>query len=55
MKFTEYLVMAALLVPTASVIAGVVISLAAHPEMPATSGIYATSPAAYYADMENQP
>jgi hypothetical protein len=55
MKFIEYLVMAALLVPTASVITGVVISVTAEPTMPAEASVQATSLAVYYADLEKQP
>jgi hypothetical protein len=55
MKLIEYVVMALLLVPTASVIAAVVISLASEPAPPAEAGVQVTSPAVYYADMEKQP
>jgi hypothetical protein len=55
MKFTEYLAMAALLLPTVSVMAAVVISLAAPMEMPAEVGVSPTSLAVYYADLEKQP
>jgi hypothetical protein len=60
-KFIEYLILAALLVPTARVIAGVVISLtmeptmSVEPPMPAEPSIEVTSPAVYYADLEKQP
>jgi hypothetical protein len=60
-KFIEYLILAALLVPTARVIAGVVISLtmeptmSVEPTMPAEPSIEVTSPAVYYADLEKQP
>jgi hypothetical protein len=55
MKFIEYVVMAALLVPTASVIAAMVISLTSEPAPPAEAGVQVTSPAVYYADTEKQP
>ena len=51
----EYLVMAAFLVPTVSLVAGVVISLTAQTNMPAEMGVSPTSLAVYYADLEKQP
>jgi catechol-2,3-dioxygenase len=55
MKFKEYLVMAALLVPTASVLTGMVVSVTAERTMPAEASVRATSLAMYYADLEKQP
>ena len=55
MKFTEYVFMAALLVPTVSLVAGVVISITAPANMPPEVGVHPTSLAVYYADMEKQP
>jgi hypothetical protein len=55
MKFTEYFVLAALLVPTVGLMAGVVISLTVPPDMPAEIGVQPTSLAVYYGDMEKQP
>lgn len=55
MKFTHYIAMAGFLVPTASLIAAVLISLTATAEMPAEIGVNPTSLAVYYADMEKQP
>jgi hypothetical protein len=51
MKFTEYVFMAALLVPTVSLVAGVVISITAPANMPPEVGVHPTSLAVYYADM----
>ena len=55
MKFTEYLVLAVLLVPTVSLMAGVVISITAPTDMPPEVSVQPTSLAVYYADLEKQP
>ena len=55
MKLTAYFFMGALLAPTVSLVAGMAISLTAPANMPTEIGVYATSPAVYYADLENQP
>jgi hypothetical protein len=55
MKFHEYLLLGILLVPTATLATSVLISFSAPHGMPAETGIYATSPALYYADYERQP
>lgn len=55
MKLTEYGILGVLLVPTAALATSILITFAAPNEIPAAPGIYATSPALYYADMEKQP
>jgi hypothetical protein len=55
MKYKEYAVLGALLVPTAALATSVLISLATTHEMPTETSIYTTSPALYYADYERQP
>jgi hypothetical protein len=55
MKFTEYGLLGALLVPTVALATSVLITFAARAEMPAQPGINPTSLATYYADLERQP
>ena len=54
-KLTEYAILGVLLVPTAALATSVLITFAAHAEMPAQPGINPTSLAMYYADLERQP
>ncbi|HSA88342.1 MAG TPA: hypothetical protein VLF42_00410 [Burkholderiales bacterium] len=55
MKLTEYGILGVLLVPTAALATSILITFAAPHEIPQAPGIYTTSPAIYYADMEKQP
>ena len=54
-KLTEYAILGALMVPTAALATSMLITFAAPHEMPAATPVYATSPALYYADLEQQP
>ena len=55
MKFAEYGLLGALLVPTAALATSLLITFSAPSEMPAQPGINPTSLATYYADLELQP
>ena len=56
MKFTEHVVLAALLTPTAALTAAALISLAVPISVaPVEAGIAPTALALYYADLERQP
>jgi hypothetical protein len=55
MKFSEYGLLGALLVPTAALATSLLITFAAPSEMPVGPGINPTSLATYYADLERQP
>jgi hypothetical protein len=55
MKFTEHLLLAVLLVPTAAVAAAAMIALAGHSNVPAEPSVNPTVFALFYADLERQP
>jgi hypothetical protein len=56
MKFTEHILLAALLVPTAAIAVAAAISVATPiSTVPVETGIPPTALAVYYADLERQP
>jgi hypothetical protein len=55
MKFTEHLLIAVLLAPTAALAAAAMIALAGSSGVPEETSIRPTDLAGFYADLERQP